>query len=72
MKEIEKEVSTYKCKGCEEITYKCKGCGEISYKCKGCEEIVDDSDFNCELELCYYCLDMMKEEEKEGQNESGG
>jgi len=35
-----------------------------SYKCKGCEEIVDDLDFNCELELCYYCLDMMKEEEE--------
>ena len=41
-----------------------------TYKCKGCEEIVDDLDFNCKLELCYYCLDMMKEEEKE--NESGG
>jgi len=41
-----------------------------SYKCKGCEEIVDDLDFNCELELCCYCLDMMKEEEKEKWNES--
>ena len=36
-----------------------------THKCKGCEEIVDDLDFNCKLELCYYCLDMMKEEEKE-------
>jgi len=36
-----------------------------THKCKGCEEIVDDLDFNCELELCCYCLDMMKEEEKE-------
>ena len=36
-----------------------------THKCKGCEEIVDDSDFNCGLELCYYCLDMMKEAEKE-------
>ena len=36
-----------------------------THKCKGCEEIVDDLDFDCGLELCYYCLDMMKEEEKE-------
>ena len=36
-----------------------------SHKCKGCEEIVDDLDFNCKLELCYYCLDMMKEEKEE-------
>ena len=36
-----------------------------THKCKGCEEIVDDLDFNCELGLCCYCLNMMKEEEKE-------
>ena len=42
-----------------------------THKCKGCEEIVDDLDFNCESELCCYCLDMMKEEEKEEENESG-
>ena len=42
-----------------------KEVSDHTHKCKGCEEIVDDLDFNCELELCYYCLDMMKEEEKE-------
>ena len=31
----------------------------------GEKEKKDDLDFNCGLELCYYCLDMMKEEEKE-------
>ena len=51
---------------------KMKKVSDHTHKCKGCEEIVDDLDFNCKLELCYYCLDMMKEEEKEGQNESGG
>ena len=42
-----------------------KEVSDHTHKCKGCEEIVDDLDFNCELELCCYCLDMMKEEEEE-------
>ena len=37
-----------------------------THKCKGCEEIVDDLDFNFGLELCYYCLDMMEEEDESG------
>ena len=47
-----------------------KEVSDRTHKCKGCEEIVDDLDFNCELELCCYCLNMMKEEEKEKWNES--
>ena len=47
-----------------------KEVSDHTHKCKGCEEIVDDLDFNCELELCCYCLNMMKEEEKEKWNES--
>ena len=42
-----------------------KEVSDHTHKCKGCEEIVDDLDFNCKLELCCYCLNMMKEEEKE-------
>jgi len=42
-----------------------KEVSDHTHKCKGCEEIVDDLDFNCKLELCCYCLNMMKEEEEE-------
>ena len=46
------------------ILKKEKEVSDHTHKCKCCEEIVDDLDFNCELGLCYYCLDMMKEEEE--------
>ena len=47
-----------------------KEVSDHTHKCKGCGEIVDDLDFNCKLEFCCYCLNMMKEEEKEKWNES--
>ena len=60
-----KELQIFKAMNRTYLGEKEKEVSDHTHKCKGCEEIVDDSDFNCGLELCCYCLDMMKEEEKE-------